>query len=92
MILITFSEILDLALMTIFVGYIFSDVIPVRRESYDPLVHYKKRFDFEALKFAIMATAPAIILHELAHKFVALSFGLDAVFYAFYRQSMYLLL
>ncbi|MBI2650839.1 hypothetical protein HYX04_06045 [Candidatus Woesearchaeota archaeon] len=92
MALITFGEIIDLVLMTFFVGYIFSGIIPVRRESYDPLVHYKKGFDFEGLKFAILATAPAIILHELAHKFVALGFGLNAVFFAFYRNSFTLML
>ena len=92
MTLITFGEIIDLIAMTVFVGYIFSDIIPIRREHYDPLTHYQKRFDFEALKFAIMATAPAIIVHELAHKFVALSFGLNAVFYAFYRNTLFLTL
>ena len=90
--LITFGEIIDLAAMTFFVGYIFSDIIPVKRESYEPLTHYKRGFDFEGLKFAIMATAPAIIMHELAHKFVALGFGLDAVFFAFYRSSFTLML
>ena len=90
--LIILGEIIDLILMTVFVGYIFSDMIPVRRENYDPLLHYKRGFDFERLKFAILATAPAIILHELAHKFVAISFGLNAVFYAFYRSSFTLML
>lgn len=90
--LITFGEIIDLVLMTFFVGYVFSDIIPARRESYDPLIHYKRGFDFERIKFAIMATAPAVILHELAHKFVALGFGLDAVFYAFYRSTFTLML
>ena len=46
--LITFGEVADLAIMTIFVGYIFSDIVPVRRESYDPLIHYKRGFDFES--------------------------------------------
>ena len=90
--LITFGEIIDLILMTLFVGYIFSDIIPVRRKSYDPLLYYRRSFDFEGLKFAIMATAPAIILHELAHKFVAIGFGLNAVFFAFYRSSFTLIL
>ena len=90
--LMTVGEIIDLVIMTVFVGYIFSDMIPVKRQNYDPLVYYRKRFDFEKLRFAIMATAPAIILHELAHKFVALGFGLDAVFYAFYREPFTLLL
>lgn len=91
--LITIGEIIDLILMTFFVGYIFSGIIPVRREEhYDPLTHYKRGFDVEGLKFTIMATAPAIILHELMHKFVALGFGLDAVFYAFYRSTFTLML
>lgn len=90
--LITFGEAIDLIAMTLFVGYIFSDVIPVRRKNYDPLAYYKKNFDFEGLKFAIMATAPAIIIHELAHKFVATGFGLNAVFYAFYRETFTLFL
>ncbi len=92
MALITFNELIDLAAMTVFVGYIFSGIIPVRRENYDPLLHYKRGFDFEGLKFSIIATAPAIMLHELAHKFIAISFGLNAVFYAFYRQAFTLIL
>jgi len=90
--IITIGEIVDLILMTIFVGYIFSDIIPVRRDSYDPLTHYRRGFDFEALKFAILATAPAIIVHEMAHKFMALGFGLSATFFAFYRSSFTLML
>lgn len=90
--LITIGEIIDLVLMTLFVGYIFSDAIPSRREAYEPLTHYKRGFDVYRLKFAVLATAPAIIFHELAHKFVALGFGLDAVFYAFYRSSFTLML
>src|SRR3989338_1413095 len=90
--IITIGEIVDLILMTIFVGYIFSDIIPVRRDSYDPLTHYRRGFDFEKLKFAIMATAPAIIVHEMAHKFMALGFGLSATFFAFYRNSFTLML
>lgn len=90
--LINFGEIIDLVIMTFFVGYIFSDVIPFRRDNYDPLTHYKSAIDFSALKFAIIATAPAIIFHELAHKFTALGFGLNAVFYAFYRSPFTLML
>ena len=91
--LITIGEIIDLVFMTFFVGYIFSGIVPVRREEhYDPITHYKRGFDAEGLKFTIMATAPAIILHELMHKFVALGFGLDAVFYASYRGTFTLML
>ena len=31
-------------------------------------------------KFAVLAAAPAIILHEFGHKFAAMAFGLQAVF------------
>ncbi len=81
--LFTFSEIFDMIVMTVVVGYIFSDVFkkPVR-EDYDPLTHFKSGFDIENFKFAIMVAAPAIIFHELGHKFVALSYGLEAQFQA----------
>ena len=90
--LITFWEVIDLFAMTVFVGYIFSDMLQVKRHSYDPLIYHKRLFDTESLKIAVIATAPAIILHELAHKFVAIGFGLDAVFMAFYRNSFTLFL
>jgi Zn-dependent protease len=83
MALFTFSEIFDIIVMTVVVGYIFSDMFkrPVS-EDYDPLTHFKAGFDIENLKFAAMVTAPAIIFHELGHKFVALNFGLEAQFQA----------
>ena len=79
----TLAEIFDIVVMTVVVGYIFSGLFkrPVD-ESYDPLKHFRAGFDINDLKFAILVTAPAIILHELGHKFVALSFGLEAVFQA----------
>ena len=83
--LFTFSEIFDIVVMTAVVGYIFSDVFKKpAREDYDPLTHFKAGFDIENFKFAIMVAAPAIILHELGHKFAALGFGLEAQFQAAY--------
>tara|TARA_Y100000310_G_scaffold47186_1_gene43803 strand:- start:30408 stop:30980 length:573 start_codon:yes stop_codon:yes gene_type:complete len=81
--LFTLGEIFDIIIMTVVVGYIFSGLFkrPVA-EDYDPLKHFRSGFDFNDLRFAIMVTAPAIIFHELGHKFVALSFGLEAVFQA----------
>ncbi len=90
--IITLAEIFDLVVMTFFVGFVFSGIMPVKRENYDPLVHYKRRFDYESFILTTLATAPGIILHELAHKFVALGFGLNAVFYAFYRSTFTLVL
>ncbi len=43
-----------------------------------------QRFDWDNFIFAMIVTAPAIILHELAHKFLALAFGLQALFHASY--------
>jgi len=81
----TFLEIFDIVAMTLIVGYIFSGMFkrPVP-EDYDPLKHFKPGFDFNDLRFAALVTAPAIILHELGHKFVALGFGLEAQFQAAY--------
>ena len=83
MALFTFSEFFDIVAMTAIIGYIFSDLFkkPVAHD-YDPLTHFKAGFDVENFKFAAMITAPAIILHELGHKFVALGFGLEAQFQA----------
>jgi Zn-dependent protease len=83
-------EIIDLIIMTAYLGFLFKDafVAPVR-EGYDPLEQYKRKrkgFDWRGFKFAILVTAPAIVLHELSHKFVALAFGMQATFYAFYHD------
>jgi len=81
----TLWEIFDIIIMTIVVGYIFSGVF--RKPSfddYDPIKHFKKGIDFTDLKFAVLVTAPGIILHEMGHKFVALALGLSATFKAAY--------
>ncbi|PIN85950.1 hypothetical protein COV19_07070 [Candidatus Woesearchaeota archaeon CG10_big_fil_rev_8_21_14_0_10_44_13] len=81
------QEIFDIAVMSGAIGYMFNDSfgsIAHRTEDYDPLTHYRKRFDFDSLMFAVIVAAPAIILHELGHKFVAMSFGFTAVFHAAY--------
>jgi Zn-dependent protease len=79
-------ELIDMVIMSLAIGYIFSDLLrKPAPENYDPLVHYKKRsFAWENIKFAALAAGPAVVLHELAHKFVAMSFGAQAVLYAPY--------
>ncbi len=72
-------EIFDMIVMTLFVGYIFRDIFS-RYSHKTP----KLGFDWNSLKFAIMITAPGLILHELSHKFVAMSFGMTATFHAAY--------
>ncbi len=90
MALFSLREIVDIILMTVFVGFIFSGYIKRSRPvHYDPLQALQQQqsflgVDLHDLLFAALVTAPGIILHELAHKFTALSFGLSATFHAAY--------
>lgn len=76
--LITLRELIDIVIMTAVVGYIFMDFLRFRR------THYTHGFDWESFKFACLVTAPALIFHELAHKFTAVAYGLQATFHAAY--------
>lgn len=68
------TEIFYILVLTIAIGYIFSGYIKI------PGL-YSRGFNWKGIKFAILVTAPAIILHELAHKFAGLAFGYDAMFH-----------
>jgi Zn-dependent protease len=98
MVLITIREIIDIIIMSFFIGFLLSDVFKrfqPRKEYYDPLaVRERQKFgiDWNSLKFSTLVTAPAIVLHELGHKFVAMGFGLNATFNAFYANSTTLFL
>lgn len=82
MALITLNEILYFVILTAVIGFIFTGIFVRRpRTVYDRL--HPKRIRLEDFKFAAMVAAPAIILHELAHKFVAMGFGFDASFELF---------
>jgi len=70
----TLSELFDVVVMTLAVGYIFMDMFKTQTSG----------FDKNAFIFSCLVTAPALILHELAHKFVAMGFGFEATFHAFY--------
>lgn len=79
--------------MTFAIGFIFSDIF--RREpleGYDPLKFYTKSSRWENIKFAAMIAAPAVVLHELAHKFIALSFGAQATLHAPYTIYLFVIL
>ncbi len=78
------QELIDMAVMIAAVGFIFKDSFIMPRKEYDPLLNPRGSFDSDAFKFAILATAPAIALHELSHKFVALAAGIPATFHADY--------
>lgn len=87
--LFTPRELLDLIVMTVAVGYIFKDAFTMPAEpakTYDPLQQLQKKTSLLTtdLGFAILATAPGVVFHELAHKFVAIAFGTAAIFHASY--------
>ena len=90
---ITFNEIIDIVIMTLAIGYIFSSFI--KREpsgEYDPLKYYEKNPIIENIKFGAMIAAPAVVLHELAHKFVAMGFGAQATLHAPYEMYAIIIL
>jgi Zn-dependent protease len=91
MALFSFSELIDMVIMTAAVGFIFSDMFQKysRKSDYEPLDHYQRGFDWEAFRFAAYVTAPAIILHEFGHKFVGLAVGLSATFHAAYKWLLF---
>lgn len=69
--------------MSVIVGIIFMGLLKrFRQTSIEE--YYQKRIValWNDFKFAIIATVPAILLHEFGHKFVAMAFGLTAVFKA----------
>ncbi|MFH0868562.1 MAG: M50 family metallopeptidase [Candidatus Woesearchaeota archaeon] len=83
MALITIGEIADIIVMTIAIGYIFSKFFKrAPQEGYDPLTYYKKNALLEDIKYGAIIAAPAVVLHELAHKFVAMGFGASATLHA----------
>ncbi|MBI3052081.1 M50 family metallopeptidase [Candidatus Woesearchaeota archaeon] len=81
-------ELADLVVMIAAVAFIFKDSVrmPAKHdEQYDPLADFAKpRFDFEGFRTAVFVAGPAIALHELGHKMVALAAGIPAVFHANY--------
>jgi Zn-dependent protease len=77
-------EIIDAIIISLALGYIFMDSFQrfAPRKHDDIYSHYSRKFDWNAFKFAAIVTAPAIILHEFGHKFVAMAYGLSATFQA----------
>lgn len=77
---LSLTEIIQLVIITFVLGYIFSGFI---HRPKDPFELYK-RFDWKDILFAALIAAPAVILHEFGHKFVAMAFGLAASFSVFW--------
>lgn len=93
------NEFVDIVVMSLILGYIFKDFfgpkfyLPSTKEkmSNDPVAYYRnmgKLKQKEGFKTAILVAAPAVILHEIGHKLVAIHFGLTAEFHAAYFWLM----
>jgi Zn-dependent protease len=86
MALLSLVEILDVIIMSACIGYIFSGYFSrfnIFRKPRDYAQMYlRKRFVWSDFYFSILLVGPAIILHELGHKFVAIGFGYDATFFS----------
>ena len=83
MVFISLLEILYLIILTFIIGYIFSGFIKRPITEHD--VVYEHGFNWEDFKLAVIVAAPAVILHELGHKFSAILFGLNAVLHIFWE-------
>lgn len=72
---LSIGELIDIFITVVAASFIFSDFLePLKRN--EPL-------GTRMLRTAAVA-APAVILHELGHKFVAIAFGATATFHAAY--------
>lgn len=78
---VSFEEIVAMAITIAFVGYIFSDIFP-KKVRYEDMLRLGPKFDIESFKFAAIVAGSAIIFHELGHKVVAMSFGMQATYQA----------
>tara|TARA_Y100000310_G_scaffold343906_1_gene453828 strand:+ start:4123 stop:4686 length:564 start_codon:yes stop_codon:yes gene_type:complete len=80
MALISLWEIAQLVIVSGVLGYIFMQPNAARPKTvYDMM--YPKKFNWDDFKFAVIVASPGVVLHELAHKFVAMGYGLSAEFH-----------
>ncbi len=84
----TLLELFDIIVMILAIGFIFKDMfrkpLDPNEDPYEVFKRQKQFINWDDLKFAAIVIAPAILLHELGHKFVAMGFGLSATFHAAY--------
>ncbi len=83
----TFSlnEIIDVLIMSVFIGLIFFRFFArfnVFRRNLQDDFHRVSKFNLSDFMFSIYLIAPAIILHEMGHKLTAMSFGYEAIFHS----------
>lgn len=68
------QEILEIILTIIIVGFIFEKLFQL------PMYSFKEESILRRSMLSSLLLSPAIILHELSHKFVALAFGCSATY------------
>ena len=76
---ITLFEISGILIVTGVIGYIFSGYMQ------SAMGGFGSKLTWQTFKMSMIVAAPAIILHELGHKFVGLALGLNAVFQVFWE-------
>ena len=81
MVFLSLYEIVSLLIMSLALGFIFSDLFSKYKiPSKDPIAIMRRSNRLNDILFASMIVAPAVVLHELGHKFVAMAFGQFAQF------------
>ncbi len=80
--LFTIWEIVQIVLTVVIVGFIFSSHIKKPRTELEHYLDYIKSGPWEDIKYAALAAAPAVVLHELMHKFIAFGYGFSAHYVA----------
>jgi len=87
MAILTIPEVLDVLIMSLCVGFIFSAYFSRfntfrKPRDYVQMYGLGKKFNWSDILFSSLLFAPAIVLHELGHKFLAIYFGYDATFFS----------
>ena len=77
----TIWEIVQILITIIAVGFIFSPKVHRTHSIEEGLKESKYEF-WDELKFGIAIASPAVIVHELAHKFLAMAYGFTATYFA----------
>lgn len=70
-------EIVSILIVIAAIAYIFSGFVPKNNP-------FSLRPGWNEIKFAAIVAAPAVIIHEMFHKFTALSVGIPAFFQAWW--------
>ncbi len=73
-------EILDIAVTALALGYIFSHLIKAPKH-YFAMLYENRYFNWDNIKYSMAVVAPAVVLHELGHKFASMAMGFPAAFY-----------